>query len=1559
MAVHGGADREGAYLLPADSTGRPDKKYRLQLVEVLDRLAQIDKDQKEAKNKVLILDVTQISADWPLGILHNGFARELAKLESKIAGIPNLVVLSASGPDQRSWVSEEWRQTVFAHFVIEGLKGDAKESGRGRITALDLHNYVHKKVANWVRSNRDAVQEPVLLPGGGKGEDLAGKMDLVVVEETYQPPNPRELWISDPPQELLTAWKTFQDLEKETPSPAVYSPNLWRQYQEFLLRYEQMIRADDRGMASALTGKLDKLVQDIRAARVERLTANQNMLPMPAAAGLGPYQPDQSIKEFTKLWDAAPDDQTRVWDDIQKNVKADQVQLLRVQLGELLIKQVAEDPPAHLKKGAKLAGVLYGVGSPRPAEIHFLVMLDRDQVEKPQPAEEYYATIRAALELRLLAEKTALNLPPEGHPYAERVYPWIKSLVDVADESRRMGQDLLFASNSLSWSEARKSFESAKKKYEEAREIGSSVRAGLAARDRAYEILPALTKWAAIRRSSDDTQKQNEDVEILRSIEDLWKEVHRLDRQLEKPNPDLIKNPPKPDLDDPNPLNLEKRTDLVTRGLGKLWTKFNETCQNLANSQDIQIGWHETESALTVPFIEPTLRMKLIGNSRRISHDLLAKVGDKPTEAATAGKKEEEHAPKEAMRQGRMALANLGKYWFDNQAGELEKFESVQTRINNLLAAAPNWAEPLAIAEHQIGIRWQQVPTEIDIRANAAPKSKLDQALEGMEFADRLGRFMDAGSGALAAHDSVQEYRRLLLLGLLNWQAQRTFDDHWFDLDPNPDQSPYYRVAGSLFLDDARKLVPQPERQQGVVDLQKKLDQLGRLLVDYKPQINVTSEQKFTVTYRIRPPQDEVMPNGFPVARVIKRDNLEFVTPPEVERAVYELTGKDQPLAPVSVTLRSPLLESAESNPPLRPDPVPTTITLDGLYRGQRVLRESRVNLYPLPEIAQSQPRKPRHASLAVRADPTLRQQYTNRGAVAIVLDCSGSMWIPHDDKIPKEPVPPDTKVPEGSRFVKAVGALNSVLEEVLPQDAIVGLWTFSEHNKEMEEERITELWRPAPWDRKTDPQDLKDKIRGLVPYYHTPLVEAMWVAKNGLEQKLPKDFKGFKSIVVLTDGADDRFPQFVRRRQLSTKTIKEFMEKEFLQDSGFLVNMVFFQVEPKEAEDARAAFEIIEDKKWKVPGKMTFIAEGKEDQKELIGALRRAFRQGLRYWVENLDGTTPRGLKDFFEVSADGSTDQWVPEGLLPGSYDVWVRTTERSRQKIYLERGDLLLMQLNKDRRFERLVFSEKDYPGKIAAKNEDWRLAVLQNQKHGDQGQHLQMLTTLERLANRSQNTIRQVIPQDIWFEIQPPANVQASFGLRWGYQYGYPAATWGFNVPEWPLALGTPNLASPEVRVWWSDKEADSSKDLQGRPISGGELADNRIEGDDVVGKSVSVENHLVEVVNGQKPTMQSCLVVRMAYAHNKPVWAKVTGMDKTTGKDWNIEGFEHRFYQDANKYTGLFWPVPPNAAENLTKLSIISVDKFRQEAKQHGFTLVIDAKVPEPGDYRPLPLPFLK
>src|SRR5581483_3230972 len=95
LALHGGGDRNGPYFLVADAKG----PQRLPFEQVLTDIGSEFKD----KNVVLIVDASQIRADWPLGILHNDFAGRLKALDKKIEGIPNLIVMASADVDQISW----------------------------------------------------------------------------------------------------------------------------------------------------------------------------------------------------------------------------------------------------------------------------------------------------------------------------------------------------------------------------------------------------------------------------------------------------------------------------------------------------------------------------------------------------------------------------------------------------------------------------------------------------------------------------------------------------------------------------------------------------------------------------------------------------------------------------------------------------------------------------------------------------------------------------------------------------------------------------------------------------------------------------------------------------------------------------------------------------------------------------------------------------------------------------------------------------------------------------------------------------------------------------------------------------------------------------------------------------------------------------------------------------------------------------------------------------------------------------------------------------------------
>src|SRR5260370_35831304 len=137
--MQGAADSKGPFVWltpPGDevSNDANDLKDRLPIRDVLAWF----KLQPPEKLKLLILDCTQVPSAWGYGLLHNNFVQALKEQEKEIADVPNLVVLCSSDENQRSWVSEEWQMSIFAHFVEQALAG---ATGESRLTATKLHEW--------------------------------------------------------------------------------------------------------------------------------------------------------------------------------------------------------------------------------------------------------------------------------------------------------------------------------------------------------------------------------------------------------------------------------------------------------------------------------------------------------------------------------------------------------------------------------------------------------------------------------------------------------------------------------------------------------------------------------------------------------------------------------------------------------------------------------------------------------------------------------------------------------------------------------------------------------------------------------------------------------------------------------------------------------------------------------------------------------------------------------------------------------------------------------------------------------------------------------------------------------------------------------------------------------------------------------------------------------------------------------------------------------------------------------------------------------------------------
>ncbi len=622
-----------------------------------------------------------------------------------------------------------------------------------------------------------------------------------------------------------------------------------------------------------------------------------------------------------------------------------------------------------------------------------------------------------------------------------------------------------------------------------------------------------------------------------------------------------------------------------------------------------------------------------------------------------------------------------------------------------------------------------------------------------------------------------------------------------------------------------------------------------------------------------------------------------------------------------------------------------TTLVFNGLFRGQQLRVASDVQLHLRADVTVDRFPAPAKASVAVQASRETHLRFGDgHGAVAIVLDASGSMGPARG-----QPFSPTTKYAEATR------ALREVLER-LPQGTLVSLWVFgqalgSQKSAPDAERTIRRVLPPTRWNPgdQGQLQSLMARVEypAIEPWNESPIVEAMLAAKGDL-----LDASGFKTLVVITDGMDNRFAKALSNaatapsaEAASSRDIPQALTEGFA-NTGIAVEVVGFKIVNAEEAEARRQFQVIEN--FFPPGRLTRVTQ----TPALVAALDTALRQRLRYWVENYDNTlvaaTPqRGL----EVGRGGG-EQWLPGGLAPGGYLVRTHTNRLLQKAIALNRGDLLLLRLAESAdgpQLQRAPYAAGEFSWKPFQAAADWRLTALQNQRVNQHG--LQMLLALEKSPSPAATTLEQIRPNETWIEVTPAGKTIGQAAVAWSEVYGYPAPAFSVESPRWPTPVAG-GVSSPLVRVWWSpDRQAPAACALRrGREFQTlGELAGTslRVGGEDVTLESVAVETHVLETQPGRREP-QPCLVVRLAHTPGQKLLVRPEGLA--------LGGREHRFYSSIGRYTGLFWPVTSDeAATALSELGVISVDAFKLEAQRRGYALQLNKlSPPQPTDMRPRP-----
>jgi hypothetical protein len=1581
LALHGGSDSEGAYLMPNQMKTPKD---RLDMRRVIESMKRLPADQ----TKILVVEGAQIDADWRLGMLHNDFARGLKELEQEIHDVPNLWVFSGCDVDQRCWPSEGLGRTVFQHFIIEALESKNAAGADDRLSLAELYRYVREKVERWAWSARGAVQEPVLLPADGAPDNKRG---AGTASSKAARPNPATIFLagvkttaSPEAQALLDrdalthAWLRFHQLDAWVPHPSAYSPRRWRAYTAALVRYEQLLLAgapDSAQRVLELMNELDNAIDKDRVLKGMDASARVNLV----MGGLsGGTKDPRDPREFLKIAEA--DDQQsaqKIWDSLRDSQTAGDdgrsaARPLATRLGKYLLARAQAAPAKDLRKAAERILLTGLADEPLPAEAHFLRMLHANLPVLETRLPVFSALVGKALDVRRLAERAAAGVPQDldrfPYSYCEQVAAWTRPTIEAADLKRRMGEDQLFAADDQTWDLARKDLESAAQGYTKALGDADAVQWALALRQRAFANLPDYSRWLVHRHPAGPVD------DLDHRVEELWGKAHELS--------DLLKRPG--ETSTPAAMNQTAR-DLET-GLGALAKQFSLELTTRAEDR-LREDWEVYSAAAAVTFgddAQSPLRARIWQRLDDIrNHDQerakdstpSVDLGERPTAERVS-----EAARRRAAMHGALALAALGKSWFEDTGFKdfghgdypttLERLRALPARATETDA----WWKDAALQGGRIGERFQAIAGKLveladlerGISAFAAFESRLAEA-------DSLARLVDRGDDPPAAKDvePSSRYRQARVHDFLLWMAERAWRDHWYQ--ENPTAPAYYRAIVGRLFDDAGGLFPalkEDDQKQ-----RESLLALGRLAIDGPDRVVVTSELEASAAYTV---VDEtgvklvpVPPGGVPVVRPQVKEPLVLA---KGATAGYRAAPRSSQ-SPTEFRLTSPTVEVAERREPVafaallknRAQRL-TRLDVDGFFRGQVFKFSTPVDLDVVPDVIAIGPAPPdlRRASVAVRAsDEIIRQFGRGTGSIAIVVDCSGSML----------------KGQPESKWSRAKSALYTVLDRV-PADTKLSIWTFSQLPPDIpvdeatgrvaaastgeQRQRAASLLddpeptigpqRPmAPWDP-AQIEELKKRLDALHPFCETPLVEAMWTAAASDLINA----RGLKNLVVLTDGVDSRFS---KRRELNrdgTLDIPSFLTEKF-RNLGIRVTVVFYRATGLDEIDAKKE----EQEVMEAKANFEKALEGLEPRgrfveatdRQLIESLTAGLDQKLVCHVLKADGT-PAGSDPLLVTRPKGDLPVWWAAGLEPGFYTLRVQAGRAYKKAVNLMRDDRLMVELADDGSggiaFRRAIYGDDDdLRSKAKERVQDWRLAFSLAQQTRDKPPGLVLMAAIES-SSTSQPTLEQVRPAwaDFRLTVQGLNDPSSTIALRWRERLTYPAPIWQLDVPSWPAdPADSGKLAQPVLTAWWLGPgplvhDNDFSLDPSAGPFDV-TVADNRL----VRVESCRLETHYVEVTPGQLPEPRECLVIRLAYPKDSQYFIDPASLAATV-----TTGYEHRFYSQAQKYAGLFWPVNPSQLEKLRgcKLRLVSVNRLRREANDRKHTIQITLDRPADGVKLPDP-----
>ena len=245
LALHGGSDADGAYLMP-NRMKRPED--RLDMRKVIASM----KELPPGKTKILVVEGAQVDVRLAAG---NAPQRLRTPAQGARAGDPRRA--QPLGPERlRRQISgagppKGWDEPSSCHYITEALRGGgAAGAPTGGSRSMSCTSTSGANVRRWAWAARGAVQEPVLLAGRLRPGELLDPPSCGIHSRCVEIPRrstghgrtaaPRQVVHASRPRCPAFTRRRIRRLDAPGPTPSAYSPMRWRTYGASLVRYEQL-----------------------------------------------------------------------------------------------------------------------------------------------------------------------------------------------------------------------------------------------------------------------------------------------------------------------------------------------------------------------------------------------------------------------------------------------------------------------------------------------------------------------------------------------------------------------------------------------------------------------------------------------------------------------------------------------------------------------------------------------------------------------------------------------------------------------------------------------------------------------------------------------------------------------------------------------------------------------------------------------------------------------------------------------------------------------------------------------------------------------------------------------------------------------------------------------------------------------------------------------------------------------------------------------------------------------------------------------------------------------